>query len=125
MTEPDDSENWDEFGSVDRCILAGVVVFAVLALAETRFQAIFKMAVWTIIILGVLTKLVWPSMRDTVSRVVVALIYIVHFIVMNLLYRYLPSDGYIAIGIAIVVEVIIFSVPCGWIVFRARQSRSD
>jgi len=92
-----------------------------LALPETRLQSIFKMAVWTVIVLGVLTPMIWPFVRDTLSRFIFAMICIVHFLLMRIVYARLPQDGYIAIGFISLVELVVFSVPAGWLKIRSSR----
>ena len=116
-TPEDDNEN-------DRpkyYLWAAVITLSLLALPETRLQSIFKMAVWTVIVLGVLTPMIWPFVRDTLSRFIFAMICIVHFLLMRIVYARLPQDGYIAIGFISLVELVVFSVPAGWLKIRSSR----
>jgi len=63
-TPEDDNEN----DRPNYYLWAAVITLSLLALPETRLQSIFKMAVWTVIVLGVLTPMIWPFVRDTLSR---------------------------------------------------------
>lgn len=98
-----------------------VTIFGVLALPHSRFQDIFKMTVWTVIVFGVYTPLVWSSVRDKISVLVLLLIYLFHFLVMYVAYPRIPHDDYIPIGIITILEMVVFSVPGGWLVVRSRR----
>jgi len=102
-TPEDDNEN----DRPNYYLWAAVITLSLLALPETRLQSIFKMAVWTVIVLGVLTPMIWPFVRDTLSRFIFAMICIVHFLLMRIVYARLPQDGYIAIGFVILVEFVV------------------
>jgi hypothetical protein len=116
-TPEDDNEN----DRPNYYLWAAVITLSLLALPETRLQSIFKMAVWTVIVLGVLTPMIWPFVRDTLSRFIFAMICIVHFLLMRIVYARLPQDGYIAIGFVSLVELVVFSVPAGWLKIRSSR----
>lgn len=116
-TPEDDNEN----DRPNYYLWAAVITLSLLALPETRLQSIFKMAVWTVIVLGVLTPMIWPFVRDTLSRFIFAMICIVHFLLMRIVYARLPQDGYIAIGFISLVELVVFSVPAGWLKIRSSR----
>jgi NADH:ubiquinone oxidoreductase subunit H len=119
---PRDSEDGNEIERPNYYLIAAVMVFALLALPETRLQDVFKMAVWTVIVLGVLTPFVWPLVKDTLSRIIFASIYILHILLMRTFYPRLPWDGYLGIGYAIVLEIMVFSIPIGWLEVRSRRT---
>lgn len=108
--------------SIKKYLWGCVIVFSVLALPHSRFQDLFKMAVWTVIVLGVYTPIVWPSVRDKLSVIVLLSVYLSHFLVMYVAYPHIPHDDYIFIGIITVLEGVVFSVPAGWLIVRARRN---
>ena len=77
--------------------------------------------VWTIIVLGIITALVFPFLRDLVSRAVLALMYFFHFVTVYLIYDYIPHSDYIVIGLFAVIEVICLLLPMAWL--ELRQTR--
>jgi hypothetical protein len=114
-------EDDNKRGSPNYFLWAAAITLALLALPETRLQGIYKMAVWTVIVLGLLTPMIWPFVRDTLSRFIFAMICIVHFLLMCTVYWRLPQDGYISIGFVIFIELVVFSVPAAWLKIRSSR----
>jgi predicted membrane channel-forming protein YqfA (hemolysin III family) len=98
-------------------------VLAVLAIPHTRFQWLFKALAWTAIVFGVYAPYVWPHVCDLLSRIAFLGLVVLHISVVSLTYSRLPGDGFIAIGMIAVVELLVFSIPGGWIIVRSRDKR--
>jgi hypothetical protein len=97
------------------------VVLAVLAHPTSRFQAFFNMSIWSVLVLGFITLYVWRFLTDTLSIVVLVLIFLFHFGVMWSLYPRMPHHGYIAICLAGLIEIVICWLPIIWLDVRSKR----
>jgi hypothetical protein len=110
-------------GGKDRYLWAVIIAFALLALPHSPFQDTFKILAWTAVVFGVYTPYVWPHLFDTRSRAVFALVCMAHLAIVYEMYSRIPHDGFIFLGVAAIVELILFSVPGGWIIVHSRTHR--
>ena len=102
--------------------LIGVTVaFAVLALPRSEFRDIFRMAVWTAILWGVLIPYVWPFLIDLIARLALGAMCVLHLALMWFSYSHLPDDDYIVIGMIVIFEILMFSIPIAWLQVRSRS----
>lgn len=108
-------------GPERKYVWAIVVVLALMALPSSRFQSVIKMALWTAIFLGSYLPFVWPCAKDISSRTVVISIILAHCVLVYSLFPLIPHDDYIFIGIAIMAELCVFSIPAGWLIVRERK----
>lgn len=83
------------------------------------------MAVWTTILFSAGFSVVRRAVKDSLGWVVVAALCVVHFVLMGLLLPYVEAQGYIGIGLSIVAEILLFSIPIGWLVLRSRRIELD
>lgn len=113
------SSRWS--GPEQKYVWITVIVLVLLGFPFSRFQPIIKMAVWTAIFLGVYLPFVWPCAKDALSRAVVISIVLAHFVVVCSLFPHIPHDDYMFIGIIIVGELLVFSIPAGWLIVRERK----
>jgi hypothetical protein len=112
-------------GHPNRYAMGAVIVFALAALPNTRFQPLFKMAVWTTILIAGVFSAVRPMRIDVVVRIVVGALCLLHFGLMVVSFPLIAEDGYIGIGLALVIEIVLFSIPMGWLVLRSRRAELD
>lgn len=106
----------------EKYLYCAVIVLALFALPETSVQTYIKMGVWTLILVGSTSPYIRSSIFDAVSRLTIAALCLVHCSIMLLSYSLIESNGYLAIGVAIIVEIILFSVPVGWLKVRRRRA---
>ena len=109
----------------DKYLWAAIIALALLALPESPFQDALKILAWTAIVFGIYTPYVWPHLFDTRSRAIFALLCVAHIAIVYEIYRRLPHEGFIPLGIAAIVELILFSVPGGWIIVHSRTQRDN
>jgi len=115
--------SWEYLQGAKKYLFCGVLVFSVLALPESRFQDLFRIVVWTIIVLGTITPYVLPFVGDMVSRAVLASIYIFHFGIIYLFYDRIPHSDYLVIGLFALCEIICLLIPLAWL--EVRHSRHN
>jgi hypothetical protein len=108
---------------INKYLLAAIIALALLASPDSRFQDAFKVLTWTAIVFGVYTPYVWPHLLDIRSRAVFALLCVAHISIVSEIYTRIPHEGFISIGIAAIAELILFSIPGGWIIVHARTHR--
>jgi predicted membrane channel-forming protein YqfA (hemolysin III family) len=106
-------------------IFGAIVAFALLAVPNSRFQDTFKILVWTAIVFGSYTPLVWPHIFDLLSRAVFALLVVVHLGIVCEAYPRISHEGYISISIVAIIELVLFSVPGGWLIVRSRAHKDN
>jgi len=99
-------------------------VLAILAHPVSRVQGFLNMSIWSILVLGFITLYVWPLLKDTVSIVLLAAIFIFHFAVMWRLYPLIPHHGYIAIGLIALSEIAVCALPIIWLDVRSKRDRT-
>jgi hypothetical protein len=109
----------------DKYLWAGIIALALLALPHSPFQDTFKILAWTAIVFGVYTPYVWPHLFDIRSRAVFALLCVAHIAIVYETYPRIPHEGFIPLGIAAIVELILFSIPGGWIIVHSRTHRDN
>ena len=107
----------------DKYFWAVIIALALLTLPHSPLQNTFKILTWTALVFGAYTPYVWPHVFDIRSRVVFALVCFAHISIVYEMYSRIPHEGFIAIGLASVVELILFSVPGGWIIVHSRTHR--
>jgi hypothetical protein len=105
---------------ISKYLLAAIIALALLALPASRFQDAFKVLTWTAIVFGVYTPYVWPHLFDMRSRAVFALLCVAHISIVFGMYTRIPHEGFTSLGIAAIAELILFSIPGGWIVVHSR-----
>ncbi|MBS1823640.1 MAG: hypothetical protein JST61_17010 [Acidobacteria bacterium] len=106
-------------------VLCLATVLSIAALPHSRYHDALKMAVWSVIFLGMVVTYAWPFIVDILSCVVVVLIIVFHFPVMLLVYPHLPPHGYLMIGLVIAVEYAICIVPIAWLDTRSKEKRRN
>jgi hypothetical protein len=94
------------------------------ALPHSQYQDALKMAVWTVIFFGLIITYAWPFIVDALSVTVVAVIAVLHFPVMLVIYPRLPPHGYIMIGLAIAAEYAVCIAPIAWLDVRSQGKRA-
>ncbi|SRR6266851_5377998 len=104
-------------------VLALAVVLSLAALPHSQYQDALKMAVWTVVFLGLVFVYTWPFIVDALSRLVVATIVLLHFPIMLGIYPRIPHHGYLLIGLAIAVEYVVCLVPIAWLDLRSEKFR--
>ncbi len=100
-----------------------IILGAVLAIPDTRYQRLFKMAEWTIIVFGIYSPYVLPYVRDLRTVLAFSAICVFHVLIMWLLSPVAMWDGYLGIGVVGVIELLIFSIPGGIIVAYTKGKR--
>jgi hypothetical protein len=121
---PDDIESEDEPVLLNRLwkyMIGLCFVLALLAHPVSRVQAFLNMSIWSILVLGFITLYVWPLLKDTLSIVLLTVIFIFHFAVMWRLYPLVPHHGYIVIGLIALSEIAICALPIIWLDVRSKR----
>jgi hypothetical protein len=124
---PDDIEREDEpvlSNSLWKYMIGLCFVLALLAHPVSRVQALLNMLIRSILVLGFITLYVWPLLKDALSIVLLAVIFIFHFAVMWRLYPLVPHHGYIAIGLIALSEIAICALPIIWLDGRSKRDRT-
>jgi hypothetical protein len=119
----DDIEEEDEpvlLNRVWKYVIGLCFVLGILAHPASRFQAFFNMSIWSVLVLGFITLYVWPLLKDTLSILVLASIYLFHFAVMWSLYPHIPHHGYIAICLVGFIEIVLCWLPIIWLDVRSK-----
>jgi hypothetical protein len=108
-----------------KLVLCLAVALSVAALPDSRHHDALKMAVWSVIFLGMVVTYAWKFIVDVVSCVVVGLIVVLHFPVMLLIYPRLPPHGYLMIGLVIAAEYAVCVFPIAWLDVRSQEKRRN
>ncbi len=104
-------------------VLGIVILLSMAALFKTRYQDVIKMAIWTTIFAGLVMTYTWPFIMDALSRVVVAVLLLLHIPVMLLIYPRVPHHGYTVIALVIAAEYVACLVPIAWLDLRSQRLR--
>ena len=118
------NEESSEKAETSRGFWIALVVLALLAIPASRLQNAFKILEWTLILCGACGAYVIPYVRDASTIVVFSCICIAHALIVWALYPFVLNEGYLAIGGAVIAEILIFSIPAGWIIVHSRSKRS-
>ena len=113
-----DDEPVDSLGRAKKYLLLGAILFSALALPESRFQDLYRIVVWSIMVLGVMTAWLFPFLHDRISFAVLALMYLFHFGVVYLFYDMVPRSDYLVIGILGMIEIVCLLIPAAWLEVR-------
>jgi hypothetical protein len=95
------------------------------SLFQSQYQDVLKMTFWTVIVFGIILTYAWPFLIDTVSRAVIVAIMVGHFVLMTLLYPLIPHHGFLVMGFAIGLEVLLCCLPVGWLDVRSQKRRRE
>jgi hypothetical protein len=102
-------------------VFAVAAALAIAALPHSRLQDLFKMGVWTALFFGWVLTYTWPFLIDGTAKTVVFTMFIVHCLIVFLLYPRIPQHGYLAIGLVIGVEILLALLPIAWLDTRSQK----
>ena len=109
----------------NQLVWAFFISIIILSLPASRFQNPLKAAFWTLVLAYAYCPYVVPHVRNTASASVFALMCVCHTAIVYFTYSTLLQAGYLYIGILVVVEILIFSIPGGWIIAHSPNHKPD
>ena len=124
--EPDDGKARELKFADSKSFWIAVIVVGVLAIPASRFQGSLKVVEWSFVLFGIFGSYVLPSVRDLPTLAVFSAICLAHIFVVWSMYVLVEMEGYWTIGLAIIGELIVFSIPGAWIIarFRSKNERA-
>jgi hypothetical protein len=123
--ERDDNNGGDARSSMPGAFWIALLLTCLLAIPESRFQGFFKLLAWTLIVFGPYCSYVWPHIHDIPTVVAFGLVCVTHILIVFLLYQVVRVDGFLVIGATAIAELLLFSIPAGWIIVHSRSSNSQ
>lgn len=102
------------------------IVVTLLSLPPSRFQSILKVLFCTFVVIYAYCPYVLPYVRSWAAGIVFGAVCVFHLLAMYIAYPKIAQANYLILGMLTIIELLVISVPGGWIVAHSpRRKRND